>query len=154
MVNTILKRIFLTLVLSLFAFSAFAASTNDVKNNIVKQANELGVEPAIVLSIAKIESGFNQAVRGAGGHIGVFQLSKATAKNIGVNPYDLDDNVKGGILLYKNLYNKFGSKELAVAAYNVGSEAVRRNGNSVPNHAKKFVSKVMADYQVYKKAGY
>ena len=84
---------------------AFAASADEVKQNIITQAKEMGVEPAIVLSIAKTESGFRQEAKGAGGHIGVFQLSPTTAKNMGYNPYDLDENIKAGITYYKNMYN-------------------------------------------------
>ena len=113
----------------------------------------MGVEPAIVLSIAKTESGFNQSAKGAGGHIGVFQLSRATAKHLGIDPHNLDDNIKGGIMYYKKMYDIFGSTELAVAAYNVGPEAVKRCNNTVPKHSKPFVSKIMADYMYYKKSG-
>ena len=133
--------------------AVFAASTDEVKQNIIKQANSMGVEPAIVLSIAKTESGFNQNAKGYGGHIGVFQLSDSTAKHLGVNPYDLDDNIKGGIMYYKNMYDKFGSMELAVAAYNSGPEAIRRHNNTIPKHSQGFVSRIMSDYRYYKKSG-
>ena len=132
---------------------SFGANTEVVKQNIIKQAKTMGVEPAIVLSIAKTESGFNQNARGAGGHIGVFQLSPATAKHMGVNPYDLDDNIKGGITYYKNMYNRFKKMELAVAAYNVGPEAVKRANYTVPKFSQPFVRKIMADYNSYKQSG-
>ena len=147
--RVILKQIFVFMTVILTCGVVFAG-TEEVKQNIIKQANEMGVEPAIVLSIAKTESGFNQNARGAGGHIGVFQLSHATAKHMGLNPYDLNDNIKGGILYYKNMYNKFGSMELAVAAYNSGPEAIKRCNYTVPSHSKKFVSRIMTDYNYYK----
>lgn len=142
----------LSVIVFCFIFGAqvFSASVDDVKQNIISQAKEMGVEPAIVLSLAKAESGFNQATKGAGGHIGVFQLSHATAKNMGLDPYNLDDNIKGGITYYKKMYDMFGSMELAVAAYNVGPGAVKRCNNTVPKHAQPFVSKIMSDYTVYK----
>ena len=130
--------------------STFAATTDDVKQNIVKQAKQMGVEPAIVLSIAKAESGFNQNVKSAGGHIGVFQLSHTTARNMGLDPYNLDDNIKGGIIYYKNMYNMFGSVELAVAAYNSGPYAVKKCNNTIPKHSQHFVNKIMKDYRYYK----
>ena len=149
-----MKRFILsTAITLLLGTSVFAASTDEVKQNIIKQANFMGVEPAIVLSIAKTESGFNQSAKGYGGHIGVFQLSHSTAKHLGVNPYDLNDNIKGGIMYYKNMYDRFGSVELALAAYNSGPEAVRRNNNIVPKHSKAFVSKIMTDYKYYKNKG-
>ena len=132
---------------------AFAYTTEDVKQNIIAQAKDMGVDPAIVLSIAKTESGFNQGAKSVGGHIGVFQLSHHTAKNMGLDPYKLEDNVKGGIIYYKRLYERFGSIELAVAAYNSGPEAVRRCNNSVPKHSQNFVNRIMSDYRYYKGIG-
>ena len=132
---------------------AMAATVEDVKKNIIEQAKVMGVEPAIVLSIAKTESGFNQNARSASGHIGVFQLSHSTAKNMGLDPYKLDDNVKGGIMYYKNMYDMFGSMELAVAAYNSGPVAIRHHKNTVPKHSQKFVNKIMSDYRYYKNIG-
>ena len=147
-------RVFFTVVMTLMTvFSVFAAGVDEVKQNIIKQAKEMDVDPAIVLSIAKTESGFNQHARSASGHIGVFQLSHSTAKNMGLNPYDLDDNIKGGIIYYKNMYNMFGSMELAVAAYNSGPVAIRRHNNTVPKHTQRFVSRIMTDYKTYKAEG-
>ena len=137
----------------LIACYAHAESVDAVKENIIKQAKEMGVEPAIVLSIAKAESGFNQDARGHGGHIGVFQLSHSAAKHMGLDPYKLDDNIKGGITYYKNMYNKFGSMELAVAAYNSGPVAVQRNNNQIPKHSQPFVNRIMSDYKYYKSQG-
>ena len=133
--------------------TAFGATSEEIKQNIIKQAKEMGVEPAIVLSIAKAESGFRQEAKGSGGHIGVFQLSGATAKRMGLNPYDLDDNIKGGITYYKNMYDKFGSMELAVAAYNVGPDAIVRHKNTVPAYTRPFVNRIMSSYKTYKNTG-
>ena len=149
----ILRGLLTAIVFCLVSCNLFAATTEEVKQNIIKQAKTMGVEPAIVLSIAKTESGFNQAAKGYGGHIGVFQLSHSTAKHMGLDPYNLDDNIKGGITYYKNMYDRFGSMELAVAAYNSGPDAVRRNNNSIPKHSQKFVNRIMSDYKYYKSQG-
>lgn len=133
--------------------AAYANNSEDVKQNIIEQSKTMGVEPAIMLSIAKTESGFRQSAVGAGGHIGVFQLSKSTAKTMGINPHNLDDNIKGGIIYYKNMYAMFGSKELAIAAYNSGPDAIKRCNYKVPKHSQYFVSKIMNDYKYYKNMG-
>ena len=150
----IILRSLLTLVICGFITgSVFAAETEDVKQNIITQAKAMGVEPAIVLSIAKTESGFNQKANSGFGHIGVFQLSHSTAKHMGLDPYKLEDNIKGGITYYKNMYDRFGSMELAVAAFNAGPEAVRRNNNTIPKHSQAFVNRIMSDYKYYKSQG-
>ena len=147
-------RILFSVILCIFvSLSSFGATSDEIKQNIITQAKSMGVDPAIVLSIAKTESGFNQNIKSASGHVGVFQLSPATAKTMGLNAYELNDNIKGGITYYKNMYNKFGSMELAVAAYQVGPLNISRNGNKIPGYSRSFVSRIMADYKVYKNAG-
>jgi soluble lytic murein transglycosylase-like protein len=147
-------RILSSVMLCLFvSLSSFGATSDEIKKNIITQAKSMGVDPAIVLSIAKTESGFRQDIKSASGHVGVFQLSPATAKTMGFNAYDLNDNIKCGITYYKNMYNKFGSMELAVAAYQTGPLNIARNGNKVPGYSKPFVSRIMADYRNYKSAG-
>jgi len=151
--GVLFKLTVVTLVSAAFTCNVFANNTEAVKQNIIRQARAMNVDPAIALSIAKTESGFNQSAIGSGGYIGVYQLSKSTAKHMGINPYDLDENIKGGITYYKNMYDKFGSMELAVAAYNAGPVAVQRCNNTIPKHSQRFVSKIMSDYKYYKNSG-
>jgi len=154
MFNRVIIRGFLVLIFFLeVVCCSFANNTEDVKQNIINQSKAMGVEPAIMLSIAKTESDFRQSAIGAGGHIGVFQLSGATAKTMGLNPYNLDDNIKGGIIYYKNMYSMFGSMELALAAYNSGPDAVKRCNYTIPRHSQHFVNKIMNDYRHYKGVG-
>ena len=151
--KNLLRGLLSAALLCILSCSVIAGSAEDVKKNIVEQAKQMGVEPAIVLSIAKAESGFNQSARSLCGHIGVFQLSHSTAKHMGLDPYKLEDNIKGGITYYKNMLDRFGSVELAVAAYNSGPDAVARNNNKVPKHSQPFVNRIMADYNTYKNSG-
>lgn len=127
--------------------SSDAADINTVKATIVKHAIEMGVDPAIALSIARTESGFRHEARSCHGAVGVFQLMPATARRMGLNPYSLNDNIKGGIMYYKKMYNMFGSVELALAAYNAGPGNVKRFNNKVPPYAetRRFVNKIMTD---------
>ena len=131
-------------VFMLFFAQVHAATADGVKQAIIKHSIAMGVEPAIMLSIAKTESGFRQEARGASGTIGVFQLMPATAKNMGYNPYNLEENIKAGITYYKSMYKTFGSMELAIAAYNSGPVAVKRC-NGIPKHSQGFVNKILAD---------
>lgn len=144
------KTVIITIVLVLvFCQQTLASeiSENEVKAIIVKHSVELGIDPALALSIAKMESKFKHNIRSPYGAVGVFQLMPATAKTLGVNPYYLSDNIKGGLMYYKMLYKMFGSTELALAAYNAGPVAVKRNKNV----SKGFVNSIMADYNHYKK---
>ena len=146
------KLLVFTIMLVTLCFSpSQAADINTVKAKIAKHAIEMGLDPAIALSIARTESGFNHNARSRHGAVGVFQLMPSTARRMGLNPYSLDDNIKGGIMYYKSMYKMFGSVELALAAYNAGPGNVKRY-KSVPPFAetKNFVSKIMRDYNYYK----
>lgn len=126
-------------------------SVSNVKESIVKNSIELGIDPALALSIAKSESGFRHEAKSRHGAVGVFQLMPSTARRLGVNPYYLSDNIKGGLMYYKKLYDMFGSTELALAAYNAGPGVVKRY-NKVPpiGETKKFVDKIMTEYSYQK----
>lgn len=125
-----------------------AANVSTVKAAIVKHSIEMGVDPAIALSIAKTESGYRHEARSSHGAVGVFQLMPSTARRMGLNPYSLDDNIKGGIMYYKSMYKMFGSVELALAAYNAGPGNVKKYRAVPPfGETKRFVAKIMSDYR-------
>lgn len=130
----------------------FAAdvSENEVKAIIVKHSIELGIDPALGLSIAKTESNFRHNTKSPYGAVGVFQLLPSTARTMGLNPYYLSDNIRGGLMYYKMMYKMFGSTELALAAYNAGPVAVSRQ-KAVPVRSKNFVNTIMSDYKYYSK---
>ena len=118
---------------------------NQVKDTIVKHSVEMGVDPALALSLAKVESGYRHTSRSPHGAVGVFQLMPATAKKLGVNPYHLDGNVKGGLMYYKMLYKMFGSTELALAAYHTGPAYVMKYKQPAPC-SRKYISIIMSEY--------
>jgi len=122
-------------------------SVSTVKESIVKHSLELGIDPALALSIAKSESGFRHEARSSHGAVGVFQLMPSTARRLGVDPYCLSGNIKGGLMYYKKMYTMFGSTELALAAYNAGPGAVKKYNRVPPiGETKRFVSNIMTEY--------
>lgn len=140
----------LTVILLVQEVTAADISQNEVKAIIVKQSIELGIDPALGLSIAKTESNFRHNTKSPYGAVGVFQLLPSTARTMGINPYYLSDNIRGGLMYYKMMYKMFGSTELALAAYNAGPVAVARQ-KTVPRATKGFVNTIMADYRYYTK---
>ena len=141
------KLMLLTCTAALLAVKAVAAEipVSHVKDTIVKQSVEMDIDPALALSLAKAESGYNHTTKSPYGAVGVFQLMPDTARRLGVNPYYLAENIKGGLMYYKMLYKMFGSTELALAAYHSGPAYVLKHKRPAP-YSKKYVSAVMADY--------
>ena len=147
------RKVVLTAVaIVAFTVASTQAAINEdiVKATIVKHSMEMGVDPALALSIAKKESGFKHELKSSHGAVGVFQLLPSTANRMGYNPYYLSENIKAGLTYYKMMYKMFGSTELALAAYNAGPVAVSRT-KSIPSVSQKFVKDIMADYNNYKK---
>lgn len=127
------------------------ASKVTVKEYIVKHSIEMGIDPALGLSIAKMESGFVHEKRSPYGAVGVFQLLPSTARKIGYNPYSLSGNIQGGLAYYKMMYKMFGSMELALAAYNAGPGNVSKYKGIPPfAETKRFVSGIMDEYRQQK----
>lgn len=122
-----------------------------VKDLIVKHSMEMGMDPALALSIAKAESNFCHERKSKYGAVGVFQLMPSTAKKMGYNPYHVNDNIKGGIQYYKLMYKMFGTPELALAAYNAGPGNVKKYKGLPPfAETRKFVSAIMSSYNNFK----
>lgn len=136
-----------TILVILLAMKVEASEipVDHVKDTIVKHSVEMGVDPALALSIAKAESGYKHHTKSPCGAVGVFQLMPATAKNMGLNPYHLSDNIKGGLMYYKMLYKMLGSTELALAAYHTGPAYVLKNKRPAPC-SKSYVSSIMSEY--------
>ena len=99
---------------------------------IRRVAREEGVAEHVALAIAYQESRFNPCAKSHVGAYGIMQLMPGTAKDLGVNPYEPEQNVRGGLRYFKTQLKKFGSVELALAAYNAGPGNVRRYGGIPP----------------------
>ena len=152
------RRVLIYLFILCFAMINFpvvvnaeAVSQVTIKELIVRHSVEMGVDPALALSIAKKESNFSQNRKSRYGAIGVFQLMPRTAKKLGYNPYSLNENIKGGLTYYKQMYKMFGTIELALAAYNAGPGNVKKyNGIPPFKETKAFVSTIMNNYNTMK----
>lgn len=107
-------------------------ATQDIQNLIVQTAAQLGVDPNEALALARTESNFNPNAISSAGAIGAFQLMPETAKGLGVNPNNLEENIRGGLTYYKQQRDRFGSPDLAYAAYNAGPGRITQYGGIPP----------------------
>jgi soluble lytic murein transglycosylase-like protein len=56
----------------------------------------------------------------------------ATARRLGVEIDNPRQNLEGGARYLRQMYDRFGSWRLALAAYNAGPEAVEQHGGVPP----------------------
>ena len=126
-----------------------SAQYDELINNAAKGAN---IRPDLVRAVIQVESGFNPRARSSKGAMGLMQLMPATAAGLGVqNPYNPEENIRGGTAYLRQLLDKYGNnEELALAAYNAGPDAVDRYGYQVPPYreTREYVSKVKDRTQV------
>ncbi len=115
-------------------------------------ARKLGLPPEFVKSVARIESAFQQKAISPKGAIGVMQLMPGTARELGVDPHDAEQNIEGGTRLLRDLLVKYQNEpdqvRRALAAYNAGAGAVARyNGTPPYAETQNYVNKVLTEYQ-------
>ncbi|MGH9608393.1 MAG: lytic transglycosylase domain-containing protein [Bryobacteraceae bacterium] len=121
---------------------------------LTKAANGEGLEPELVESVAKIESGFEQSAISAKGAVGLMQLMPATAAELGITATNADSNAVGGAKYLRELLLRYGGNYvLALAAYNAGPGAVAKY-HGVPPYAETvhYVKRVLREYQREKAA--
>ena len=100
-------------------FSKLDDAQLSIAEKIVTEAQAQGVDPEYALSIAHIENKFNHNTSPAGA-LGVMQLMPNTAKALGVDPLDVDQNIKGGITYLKQQLDHYKDPYVAGMAYNAG----------------------------------
>lgn len=91
------------------------------------------LEPRLVQALIQVESGYNPSARSNKGAIGLMQLMPGTARDLAVSdPWDLEQNLRGGTSYLRKMLDRFGVLEFALAAYNAGPEAVAKYGGVPP----------------------
>jgi soluble lytic murein transglycosylase-like protein len=74
------------------------------------------------------------------------QLMPATARMLGVDPYDFQQNIRGGVRYLAQMFRQFGSWDLALQAYNWGPQKLQSAiaaGRSSPAQVQAYASGVL-----------
>jgi hypothetical protein len=109
-----------------------------------QKALKYGIDPDLFVRQIQAESSFNPKAVSSAGAIGLGQIMPATAKELGINPEDPDQNLEGAARYMRQQLDTFGEYPLALAAYNAGAGNVRKAGG-IPNftETQNYVSKIM-----------
>lgn len=111
-----------------------AAHANPAIAGMVRRiAREEGINENQFLALVYQESRFNPCAHSPAGAIGLAQLMPGTAGDLGVDPHNIEQNLRGGARYYKQQLRKYnGNVSLALAAYNAGAGNVNKYGGIPP----------------------
>ena len=113
---------------------------------ITLAAQRYGVSTRLIHAVIATESAYNPGAVSPKGAKGLMQLMPATAQSYGVSDLmNPDENIRGGVAHLRDLLDQFGGDtRLAVAAYNAGSQAVRKYSGVPPfTETKEYVRRVL-----------
>jgi hypothetical protein len=116
------------------------------------EAQRQGVDPDYAIAIAFAESRFNPNARSPKDAFGVMQLIPGTAKDMGVNREDVDQNIQGGIKYLKKQLDRYDNdKTKAAIAYNAGPDsAFFKTGdiNKIPEESRNYVFRINKNHSL------
>lgn len=129
-------------------------------------ARENHLDPALLAAVIDQESKFDTNAESSSGAIGLMQLTPSTAKGIAIRTggsafrtndlYDPEINIRYGSWYLRNLFRKYGSERLVLAAYNAGQGNVdrwRREGEPIQfPETRAYVNRVEHLKALYRKA--
>ncbi|WP_232303594.1 transglycosylase SLT domain-containing protein [Pseudofrankia sp. DC12] len=122
-------------VVSTGTTSGVSARVAAIQALIRAEAARQGLDPALALAVASVESSFNSGAVSRTGAVGVMQLMPRTARWLAAQlgqPIDRTDpaqNITGGVAFLRYLLAATSSNlPIAIAAYYQGLDSVRRSG--------------------------
>ena len=145
------KHCFAILILMLCSICSHASDRNlfPYKSCFEASANKFGLDPNFLAAVASVESSFNPLAESSSGALGLMQIKwPQTAFELGVTKKsDLFKpciNIDAGASYLATLFNRFGSKLFALAAYYQGPTKIKKEGN-IPRQSVFYIEKVLQE---------
>jgi peptidoglycan DL-endopeptidase CwlO len=105
-------------------------------------ARDTNLPLALLVSVARVESNLDPAAHSSAGAIGLLQVMPPTAAALRLDPNRPGSNVLAGARYLRLMLRRFGSADLALAAYNAGPTAVERSGGAPSTETLTYVANV------------
>lgn len=137
------------------AAAATPAPRLDLDEVVHSASGRYRLDPDLVNSVIKAESGFNVRAVSPKGARGLMQLMPETASQLGVpNAFDPQANVEGGTRYLRELLERYDFDLVkALAAYNAGPHRVERYRGVPPYYeTRAYVARIVRDFNKKKAA--
>jgi soluble lytic murein transglycosylase-like protein len=121
----------------------------DVHQAVANASDRYRLDPDLLDSVIRAESGFNPHAVSPKGAQGLMQLMPGTASKLGVpNAFDPDANVDGGTRYLRELLERYNFDLIkALAAYNAGPHRVEQYGGVPPyRETRHYVASIVRDF--------
>jgi soluble lytic murein transglycosylase-like protein len=102
-----------------------------------------GVPLSLLAAVAQEESNFQPNAVSHAGALGLLQVLPSTARELEINLDSPGANVLAGARYLRRMIDRFGSLELALAAYNAGPTAVDKAGGAPTEETRIYVFDVV-----------
>jgi hypothetical protein len=132
-----------------------ALNHEDLNQVVTAASGTYRLDPDLVNSVIRAESGFNVRAVSPKGAQGLMQLMPQTASALGVrNAFDPQANIEGGTRYLRELLERYDFDLIkALAAYNAGPERVEQYGGVPPYYeTKAYVARIVRDFNKKKLA--
>jgi soluble lytic murein transglycosylase-like protein len=121
----------------------------DINELVAAASGAYRLDPDLVSSVIRAESGFNVRAVSPKGAQGLMQLMPQTASLLGVqNAFDPQANVTGGTRYLRELLEHYNFDLIkALAAYNAGPQRVEQYGGVPPYYeTRAYVARIVRDF--------
>ena len=121
----------------------------DVHQAVAEASDRYRLDPDLLDSVIRAESGFNPHAVSPKGAQGLMQLMPNTASKLGVpNAFDPEANVDGGTRYLRELLERYNFDLIkALAAYNAGPHRVEQYGGVPPyRETRHYVASIVRDF--------
>ncbi len=117
------------------------------RNAFVRASDDTGLPLALLVAVAQTESQFHPRAVSLANARGLLQVLPATAAALRLNADAPASNVLAGARYLRQLVDRFGTADLAIAAYNAGPTAVSRAGGAPTAQTQTYVADVNLRWQ-------
>jgi peptidoglycan DL-endopeptidase CwlO len=103
---------------------------------------DAAIPPAMLWAVAKVESNLHADAESEAGARGLLQVMPATGTSLDLDINEPSSNVLAGARYLRQMLDRFGNSDLALAAYNAGPTAVTAAGGAPSIEVQRYVSNV------------